>query len=105
MVKMSGAGERITTIARPRFLELWAGLEDGTLEKRWPKGKRASTKAEKVEQRQLSVMAALIMEDYPTFNKLLKSDEWNEVEFIRAKDGSVLVRAKRVSPRRARGGW
>jgi len=76
-------------------MQLWQEGADGTLAERWPKGKVATTKAEKVEGRQLSMMAALIKTDPATFDKLVDSKDWNEVEFIRDEDGSVMVRAER----------
>ena len=87
--------QRITSITRSRFMQLWQEGADGTLAERWPKGKVAVTKAEKVEERQLKVMVALIQTDPTTFDKLVDSEDWNEVEFIRAEDGVVTVRAER----------
>ena len=86
---------RMTSITRSRFLQLYQEVQDGTLQERWPKGKAAVTKAEWVEARQLTMMSYLIQDVPDTFDKLLHSEDWNEVEFVRAEDGQVTVRAKR----------
>lgn len=68
-------------------MQLWQEIQDGILQERWPKGKVATTKAEEVEARQLTMMSYLVQDVPDTFDTLLKSKDWNEVEFIRTKDG------------------
>lgn len=93
---MSEISQRITSITRMRFMQIWQEVQNGTLAMRWPKGKMAITKAEKVEERQLRAMLSLIQDDSAVFDKLLDREDWNEVEFVRVRGGQILVKAKRA---------
>lgn len=88
-------GQRITSMSRARFLELWEGIRDGTLDERWTEGKEPSTRKERVEARQIRAMTLLYMENREKFQALVESDEWNWLEVVVGKDGLMYLRVPR----------
>lgn len=95
-------GQRITSMSRARFLQLWQEMQDGTLIERWSEGKKPETRKERVEAIQVRAMTLLYLEGREKFDLLLESEDWHELEIVMGRDGQAHARAKRKRRRRIR---
>ena len=69
----------LTSMTRARFIELANDIASNEAWKRWPEGKIAKTKAEKVEDKQIRALT-MITESVPDDKfKLLFSRSWTDL--------------------------
>jgi len=99
-LKQYKPGQRITSMSRARFLQLWQEIKDGTLNERWSKGKEPETRKERTEAMQIKTMTMLYLEHRDMFDLLLESEDWLEFEVVMGRDGLAHARALRKRRRR-----
>jgi hypothetical protein len=84
---------RITSMSRTRYQELIKQWLDGTLLANWPDNKRATTKSEQVEERQIKAIAMIYTDGSKTLKDLLSGDSWRELYMVRVGD-KIQVQVK-----------
>ena len=77
--------KRITEMTRAQFVELYHDILSGAINERWPENHKAQTRAEKVEERRIRVMAVLGTDE---LSKLIKDDQWTWMEIL--EDGETI---------------
>ena len=85
--------QRFTSITRPRFRELVKGMVDGSLLKKWDVIGAATTKAEKVEERQIKIIGMIYGKHDEDVLKVLESDAWT-VLHIDVINGNFVLRVE-----------
>lgn len=78
------SAQRITSMSRARFQELRQQWLDGVLSEKW-KDKTPTTKADKVEDKQIRAMA-MIFQMPKAQRSILDTDNWSELHVVKDCD-------------------
>ena len=79
-------GQLVTSMSWRAFMELWAEMASGTIRERWPKGKVAETRKERVEDARIRAIFIIRMERPRVFEMLLQA-RWRSLEVYKTADG------------------
>ena len=83
---------KLTEMSRARFRELMNSIADGSINAKWPEGKIAETKAEKVEERQVRTICLIYdgKDERDELRELLTSDYWDSLELLLDKENDKV---------------